>query len=78
LTKNTKKGVCSSYGSDRAIEGKVMAIKMFVYFIALSVVLLLSWQVQAVHLGLGYTLGLIGLLVAFFVAINALTKDSRK
>jgi hypothetical protein len=78
LTKNTKKGVCSSYGSGRAIEGTVMAIKMFVYFIALFVVLLLSWQIQAVHLGMGYTLGLIGLLVAFFVAINALTKDSRK
>jgi hypothetical protein len=78
LTKNIKKGVCSCYGSDRAIEGTVMAVKMFVYFIALFVVLLLSWQIQAVHLGLGYTLGLVGLLVAFFVAINALTKDSRK
>lgn len=78
MTKNSKKGVCSSYGSDRAIEGTEMAVKMFVYFIALSVVLLLSWQVQTVHLGLGYTLGLIGLLVAFFVAVNALTKDSRK
>jgi hypothetical protein len=78
LTKKAKKGVCSSYGSNRAIEGIEMAVKMFVYFIAVSVVLLLSWQIQTVHLGWGYTLGLIGLLAAFLVAVNALTKDSRK
>ena len=55
-----------------------MAIKIFIYFVALSVVLLLSWQIQAIHLGWGYTLGLAGLIVAFFVAVNELAKESNK
>jgi hypothetical protein len=48
------------------------------YLISLTGILIASWQIQDFHLGWGYTLGILGLLVAFFVAINALTKDTRK
>jgi hypothetical protein len=51
---------------------------IMLYIIALTGILLASWQIQEIHLGWGYTLGIAGLLVAFFVAVNALTKDSRK
>jgi hypothetical protein len=51
---------------------------MILYFIALTGILLASWHIQDIHLGWGYTLGIAGLLVAFFVAVNALTKDTRK
>jgi hypothetical protein len=51
---------------------------MILYLIALTGIMVASWQIQEIHLGLGYTLGIAGLLVAFFVAINSLTKDSRK
>jgi hypothetical protein len=53
-------------------------MKIVLYFIALSVVLLVSWQIQEIHLGWGYTLGMLGVLIAFFVAINSLTKGSRQ
>ena len=45
---------------------------------ALTGILIVSWQIQEIHLGWGYTFGVAGLVVAFFVAVNALTKDSRK
>jgi hypothetical protein len=51
---------------------------IFLYIIALTGILLASWQIQEIHLGWGYTLGITGLLVAFFVAVNELTKDTRK
>ena len=51
---------------------------IILYLIALTGILLVSWQIQEIHLGWGYTLGVAGLVVAFFVAVNALTKDSRK
>jgi hypothetical protein len=51
---------------------------MILYIMALTGIMLASWQIQEIHPGWGYTLGLIGLLVAFFVAVNALTKDTRK
>jgi hypothetical protein len=51
---------------------------MILYIMALTGIMLASWQIQDIHPGWGYTLGLIGLLVAFFVAVNALTKDTRK
>jgi hypothetical protein len=51
---------------------------IFLYIIALTGILIASWQIQEINLGWGYTLGIAGLLVAFFVAVNALTKDSRK
>ena len=51
---------------------------IILYLIALTAILIVSWQIQEIHLGWGYTLGVAGLVVAFFVAVNALTKDSRK
>ena len=51
---------------------------IILYLIALTVILITSWQIQEIHLGWGYTLGVVGLLVAFIAAVNSLTKDSRK
>jgi hypothetical protein len=51
---------------------------MILYLISLAGIMLASWHIQEIHLGWGYTLGVAGLLVAFFVAVNALTKDTRK
>jgi hypothetical protein len=51
---------------------------IILYLIALTGILLASWHIQDIHLGWGYTLGVVGLLIAFFVAVNALTKDTRK
>ena len=58
---------------------KGMTMKtMILYFIALTGIMFASWQIQEIHLGWGYTLGVAGLLVAFFVAVNSLTKERRK
>jgi hypothetical protein len=51
---------------------------IILYLIALTGILIVSWQIQEIHLGWGYTLGVAGLIVAFFVAVNSLTKDTRK
>jgi hypothetical protein len=51
---------------------------VILYLIALTGILIMSWQIQEVHLGWGYTFGVAGLILAFFVAVNALTKDTRK
>jgi hypothetical protein len=51
---------------------------IILYLIALTGILLASWHIQEIHLGWGYALGVAGLIVAFFVAINSLTKDTRK
>jgi hypothetical protein len=51
---------------------------IILYLITLTGILIVSWQIQEIHLGWGYTLGVAGLIVAFFVAVNALTKDSRE
>jgi hypothetical protein len=51
---------------------------MILYMVALTGILLASWHIQEIHLGWGYTLGVVGLLVAFIAAVNSLTKDSRK
>jgi hypothetical protein len=51
---------------------------MILYFIALTGILLASWHIQDIHRGWGYTLGVLGLLVAFFVAVNSLTTGRRK
>jgi hypothetical protein len=53
-------------------------MKMFFYFLALAAVLFLSWQIQDIHLGWGYAFGTMGILVAFLIAVNALTKETRK
>jgi hypothetical protein len=51
---------------------------VILYLFALTGILIASWQIQEIHLGWGYTLGVAGLIVAFFVAVNSLTKDTRK
>jgi hypothetical protein len=51
---------------------------MILYFIALTGILVASWKIQEIHLGWGYALGVAGLLVAFFVAVNSLTTGRRK
>jgi hypothetical protein len=51
---------------------------LILYLIALTGILIASWQIQEIHLGWGYTLGVAGLIVAFFVAVNSLTKGTRK
>jgi hypothetical protein len=61
-------------GLDRSIKMKTMIL----YIIALTGILIASWHIQDIHAGWGYTLGLIGLLVAFFVAVNSLTTGRRK
>jgi hypothetical protein len=60
-----------------APKGKVMKT-IILYLISLTGILIASWQIQEIHLGWGYTLGVAGLIVAFFVAVNSLTKDTRK
>jgi hypothetical protein len=51
---------------------------MILYIMALTGILIASWHIQDIHAGWGYTLGLVGLLVAFFVAVNSLTIGRRK
>jgi hypothetical protein len=51
---------------------------IILYIFALTGIMLVSWEIQEIHLGWGYTLGVAGLILAFFVAVNALTKESRK
>jgi len=51
---------------------------IILYIFGITGIMLLSWQIQEIHLGWGYTLGVAGLILAFFVAVNALTKESRK
>ena len=53
-------------------------IKILLYFIALMLVLVISWAIQDIHLGWGYTLGILGVLTAYFVAVNAIAKKTNK
>jgi hypothetical protein len=51
---------------------------IILYLFGLTGILIASWQIQEIHRGWGYTLGVAGLILAFFVAVNALTKETRK
>jgi hypothetical protein len=53
-------------------------IKIMLYCIAVALVLIISWAIQDTHLGWGYTVGVMGVLVAYFVAISALAKRTNK
>jgi hypothetical protein len=77
LPEKGQKGISSSY-SPRGARQEHQVKTVILYLIALTGIMIASWQIQEIHLGWGYTLGIAGLLVAFFVAVNALTKDSRK
>jgi hypothetical protein len=47
------------------------------YMIFLGVTTWLSLEIQEIHRGWGYILGLAGLLIAFFWAVHELTKERR-
>jgi hypothetical protein len=52
-------------------------LKVYLYFISLAVILWVSWTIQEFHVGLGYSIGVVAMLIAFFATINELTKESR-
>jgi hypothetical protein len=52
-------------------------LKFYLFIIAMAVVVLASWKIQEFHVGLGYGIGVIAMLVAFFITINEFTKESR-
>ena len=56
----------------------MIGIKIMLYCIAVTLVLIISWAIQDIHLGWGYTVGMIGVLVAYFVAITAIAKRTNK
>jgi hypothetical protein len=51
---------------------------VLIYIFALTGILIATWEIQEIHFGWGSTFGVAGLLVAFFLGVHALTKDSRK
>lgn len=53
-------------------------IKIMLYFIALALVLIISWAIQDIHIGWGYTLAMLGVLMAYFVGVSALRKSMDK
>jgi multidrug transporter EmrE-like cation transporter len=53
-------------------------MKMTFYFLSLFAVLFLSWRIQEIHLGIGYAFGTMGILIAFLIAVNTFTKETRK
>jgi hypothetical protein len=52
-------------------------LKFYLFIIALAVILWASWTIQEFHVGLGYGIGVIAMLIAFFATINEFTKASR-
>jgi hypothetical protein len=52
-------------------------LKLYLFFIALAIIIWASWTIQEFHVGLGYGIGVIAMLIAFFTLINELTKESR-
>ena len=52
-------------------------LKFYLYIIALAIILWASWKIQEFHVGLGYGIGVIAMLIAFFITINEFTKESR-
>jgi hypothetical protein len=52
-------------------------LKFYLFIIALSVILWASWTIQEFHVGLGYGIGVIAMLIAFFTIVNEFTKESR-
>lgn len=59
--------------SDRS--NKVKTLLTFMVFLA--AVTWLSLEIQEIHQGWGYALGLAGLLIGFFWAIHDLTRERR-
>lgn len=53
-------------------------MKLVVYYLALMVVLILSFALQLLSPAWGYTLGILGVIITFSVAVNELAKEVRK
>jgi hypothetical protein len=51
--------------------------RMIVYIVSLSVIMLSSFIVQLVDATLGLTVGIVGVLVAFFVTLQSLYAENR-
>jgi hypothetical protein len=53
-------------------------MKLFAYYVALMIVLILSWNLQELNQAWGYLLGLTGVVITFTLAINELSKEIKK
>jgi hypothetical protein len=53
-------------------------VKLFAYYVALMIVLILSWNLQSLNQAWGYFLGLTGVVITFTLAINELSKEIKK
>ena len=60
-------------GLDRSIK-----MKLFAYYVALMIVMILSWNLQNLNQAWGYLFGLIGIVICFTLALNELTKEVKK
>ena len=52
-------------------------MKIVVYYLALMVVLALSFAIQLVSPAWGYALGILGVIITFTVAVNELAKEAK-
>ena len=52
-------------------------LKFSLFIIALAVILWASWTIQEFNVGLGYGIGVIAMLIAFFTIVNEFTKGNR-
>ena len=53
-------------------------MKLFAYYVALMIVLILSWSLQNINQGWGYLLGMTGVVIVFVLGLNELTKEIKK
>ena len=53
-------------------------MKLFAYYVALMIVLILSWNLQNINQGWGYLLGMTGVVIVFVLGLNELTKGINK
>jgi hypothetical protein len=53
-------------------------VKLFTYYVALMIVLILSWHLQEMNQAWGYMLGITGVVIAFTLALNELSKGLKK
>jgi hypothetical protein len=58
-------------------KGRI-TMKIFAYYVALMIVLILSWNLQELNQAWGYLLGLTGIIICFGLALNELTKEVKK
>jgi hypothetical protein len=50
-------------------------LKVIIYLAALTVLVIVSWELQRIHPLLGYTFGSVGVLTAFFLAIHEARRE---